>query len=407
MSHPHLIFLLVSCFAACGRAYGESPEPAPEPNTQSPTEHGEHGEHGEHETEPAASGRLQIDPDMLQDLRLTTAVVRARLEVDTIQAIGEIRLDPDAASHVGSLVAARIIELRARVGDLVTAGTVLAVLESPEVGRARSELIAARSQLGAAQRIYGRKQRLANDQVVSASDSDRASAEVAQARGAVDSANALLAALGATDDLDGKVQLTGGQFLVRARSGGTVLTRVAVLGAHTDAEETLFTLGDLSRLIAVVHPFERDAIHVRPGVASDVTLAALPGRPLHGKVLWTSPEVDPVSHALDVVLSVEDPEHVARPGMTVTAELALGSEGERVITVPLAALQRVEDDWVVFKPGSEAGVYEIVEVGRGRDLGDTIEVLSGLSDGDTIVVDGAFVLKAEAAKAAGGGEEEE
>ncbi|MBL8786862.1 MAG: efflux RND transporter periplasmic adaptor subunit, partial [Deltaproteobacteria bacterium] len=136
--------------------------------------------------------------------------------------------------------------------------------------------------------------------------------------------------------------------------------------------------------------------------------AALPGRPLQGKVLWTSPEVDPTSHALDVVLSVQDPEQLARPGMTVTADLALGNEGERVITVPLAALQRVEDDWVVFSPVSEAaGVYEIVKVGRGRDLGDTIEILSGLVDGQTIVADGAFVLKAEAAKAAGGGEEEE
>ncbi|MBL8784525.1 MAG: efflux RND transporter periplasmic adaptor subunit, partial [Deltaproteobacteria bacterium] len=248
MSHRHLILFASLSLTACGQAHGEAPEPS-EPR-------GEGHAEPEAEAEPADDGKLHIDPDMLRDLRLTTTVVRARVQVETVQAIGEIRLNPDAASHVGSLVAARIVELRAKVGDTVTAGMVLAVLESPEVGRARSELIAARAQLGAAQRILGRKQRLAADQVVSASDSDRASAEVAQARGTVDSAQALLAALGASDDESGKAALSGGQFVVRARTAGTVLTRDAVLGAHTDAEDTIFTLGDLSRLIAVVHPFE-------------------------------------------------------------------------------------------------------------------------------------------------------
>ena len=55
-------------------------------------------------------------------------------------------------------------------------------------------------------------------------------------------------------------------------------------------------------------------------------------------------------------------------------------------------------------PGTR-GEFEIREVGRGRDLGGEVEVLSGLKRaGETIVVEGAFLLKAEADKARGEGE---
>jgi len=69
-------------------------------------------------------------------------------------------------------------------------------------------------------------------------------------------------------------------------------------------------------------------------------------------------------------------------------------------------MQRIADDWVAFIPRSP-DTFEIRHVGRGRDLGSEIEVLSGLKTGETVVVDGSFLLKAEADKARGEGEEHE
>jgi cobalt-zinc-cadmium efflux system membrane fusion protein len=66
-------------------------------------------------------------------------------------------------------------------------------------------------------------------------------------------------------------------------------------------------------------------------------------------------------------------------------------------------LQRLDDGWVAFVPRAE-GRFAVRPVGRGRDLGDQVEVLSGLADGDLVVLDGAFLLKAEAEKQAGGGD---
>jgi cobalt-zinc-cadmium efflux system membrane fusion protein len=68
-------------------------------------------------------------------------------------------------------------------------------------------------------------------------------------------------------------------------------------------------------------------------------------------------------------------------------------------------MQRFENGWCVFLPRDEEGVFEIRKVGRGRDLGAEVEVISDLRAGERVVVDGAFLLKAEADKMRGGGAE--
>ena len=64
----------------------------------------------------------------------------------------------------------------------------------------------------------------------------------------------------------------------------------------------------------------------------------------------------------------------------------------------------MRDRWCVFVP-KDASTFEIRPVGRGRDLAGEVEIVSGLRAGETVVVDGAFLLKAETEKTAGEHEE--
>jgi membrane fusion protein, heavy metal efflux system len=77
-----------------------------------------------------------------------------------------------------------------------------------------------------------------------------------------------------------------------------------------------------------------------------------------------------------------------------------------LLAVPAASLQRLQERWIVFIPRSDTE-YEIRQVGRGRDLGGEVEVVSGLKSGETVVVDGAFLLKAQAERTLGESEEHE
>ena len=87
--------------------------------------------------------------------------------------------------------------------------------------------------------------------------------------------------------------------------------------------------------------------------------------------------------------------------MAASAALPIGAGGAPILAVPVAAVQRVGDSWCVFIP-RDAGVFETRKIGRGRDLGGEVEVLSGLAAGETIVVDGAFLLKSQAESADAG-----
>jgi len=73
----------------------------------------------------------------------------------------------------------------------------------------------------------------------------------------------------------------------------------------------------------------------------------------------------------------------------------VGASGDLILSVPVAAVQRVRNEWCVFLPRDERS-FEIRRIGRGRDLGGEVEVLSGLRAGEQVVVDGAFLLKAQA-----------
>ena len=152
-----------------------------------------------------------------------------------------------------------------------------------------------------------------------------------------------------------------------------------------------------------VHAFERDAVRVSPGTRAEVTLAAFPGRVFSGAVDLVGRQVDPESRTVPIRIALKNSGEL-RPGMSATARLAIGASTQQVLAVPAAALQRLGDDWVVFLP-RDPGHFEIRPVGRGRDLGHEVEIVRGLTAGETIVVEGAFVLKAEAEKARGGGDE--
>ena len=92
--------------------------------------------------------------------------------------------------------------------------------------------------------------------------------------------------------------------------------------------------------------------------------------------------------------------------MSANAWLPLGEGGATVIAVPTASVQRLHEGWAVFIPRGE-GAFEPRPVGRGRDLAGEVEIVQGLTSGETVVVEGSFLLKAEAEKARGEGEHHE
>jgi cobalt-zinc-cadmium efflux system membrane fusion protein len=169
-------------------------------------------------------------------------------------------------------------------------------------------------------------------------------------------------------------------------------------------QSTAFRVGDLSTVWMIGHAFERDAVRIVPGAKVSVELAAFPGRSFDGVVALVGRHVETESRTIPVRVEIDNREGALRPGMSGSVLLPVSDGGAAIVSLPVGALQRLDDAWVVFVPKHE-GEFEVRKVGRGRDLGDEVEIVSGLAAGESVVVDGAFLLKAEAEKAAGGGDE--
>ena len=345
---------------------------------------------------------LRIEPDMLRDLRLTTARAEDRGSVEGVSVLGDLGPDEDAYAVVASPIPARIVRLHAAPASTVRAGQPLAELQSPELGKARAELLVARARLQLALRTLARKRALAAERIAPRREVEEAEAAATTSRADAAAADAALHALGisGTDTQVGRNDSS--TFVLRSPIAGTAIDRSGAPGEMADPSRALYRIADLSRLWLTVHAFERDAVRLAPGSIARVQFAALPGRTFTGPITNVARQVEGLSKTVAVRVAIENPDGVLRPGMSATATLPIGEQIAGVLAVPAAALQRLAQGWCVFVPRGE-GTFQIRPVGRGRDLGGTVEILSGLAAGDEVVVDGAFLLKAQAEKSRGEG----
>ena len=345
---------------------------------------------------------LRIVPEMMRDLRVTTAPVEERGAVEGASVLGELGPNEDAYAIVASPISARIRRMLARPAERVGVGQPLAELESVELGRARAELLASRARLDLAHRTLTRTRDLTAERIAPRRELEEAEARAATARADVTAAEAALGALGIREEAPGVRPSESGRFVLRSPIAGTVIERTGAQGEVAEPGHALFRVGDLSHMWLTVHAFERDAVALRIGSVAEVFFSALPGRAYAGPITNIGGQVDAQSRTVPIRIAIDNTDDILRPGMSATAVLPAGDQQERILAVPTAALQRLANGWYVFVPRGEAA-FEMRQVGRGRDLTGEVEILSGLRAGEQVVVEGSFLLKAEAEQARGEG----
>jgi cobalt-zinc-cadmium efflux system membrane fusion protein len=387
------IALICTALAACGRDREEAARPA--------SQAAPGGEADAHKDEP---NTVEVDESSLRDLRVTTRPVESRTGSDLVVLLGAVAVDERAYAEVGAPVPARVTRLLVNAGDTVQAGQALAELISPELGRERAEYLSAAARLKLAEAALERKRSLAAEKIAPLREVQEAESAVGAARAALRASRAAIAAYGVDPPADEGDAATSSTFVLRSPVAGSVIERTAVVGQMLDPASPAFRIGNLSTLWLTVHAFERDAVRIKQGITARLSFPALPGQDFEGTVATVGRHVERESRTVPVRVDVRNRNGLLRPGMSGTATLPVGETGAAILTVPVAAVQRVRNEWSVFLPKDE-NHFEIRRIGRGRDLGNEVEVLSGLRAGEEVVVDGAFLLKAQAEKGEAGHDE--
>jgi cobalt-zinc-cadmium efflux system membrane fusion protein len=385
MTFQYLV-LCAACVSlvACGRNAQDATAPAAESPAAAPA----------HKDNP---NTVEVDEGMLRDLRITTRPVESRTGGDLVTLLGELAVDQRAYAEVAAPVAVRVTRLLVNAGETVRPDQPLAELTSPDLGRERAEYLSIAARLKLAEAALERKRGLAAEKIAPLREVQEAESAVAEARASLRATRAEIAAYGVEPPADDGDAATSSVFILRSPITGSVIERNAVVGQMLDPAAPAFRIGDLATLWLTVHAFERDAVRVQEGVLARLSFPALPGQSFQGTVTLVGRQVDRESRTVPVRIDVDNRGRLLRPGMSATAALPVGATGAAILTVPVSSVQRVRNEWCVFLP-KDASHFEIRPIGRGRDLGGEVEVLSGLSPGETIVVDGAFLLKAQAEK---------
>jgi cobalt-zinc-cadmium efflux system membrane fusion protein len=304
--------------------------------------------------------------------------------------------DPQATRIVAATVPGRIVELRHNLGDSVTRGETLAVLESREAAGLQAEVqrTAAAAELA--------RTTLARDEALYAKGF-RPLREVEISRAAAKQANVALRLAREQVAASGGRGGSYNRIVIAAPISGRIIARKAVLGQNfaADAAETeLFRIAQLDRLSVTLSLSPADAGRVRPGMTVQVTA---PGRTQSARISFVSPALDAETRQVPAIAMLDNRAGQWRAGEPVTASIQLPGTGDGAIRVPSTAMQTVDGKSVVFVR-TDAG-FRAAPVTLGRQDGAMVIVTGGLSGRERIAAANSFTLKSALGAAEAGHED--
>lgn len=336
-------------------------------------------------------------PLMLSDAERQQAGVRVQaIEPSTVNTslalTGTVSANQDRIARVVPRLPGRITSAPVSLGAQVRAGQTLAVIESFELGEARSALLQARSEAAVADAALKRAEQLSGEDIIPRKDLFRARADAQRANASLRAAADKLQMLGVSPAVaQGRADPV---YPLTAPFAGTVIEKQATAGTLVD-KEPLFTVADLTTVWVIADVFERDLGKLNVGHRAQVTVAAYPGEVFAGRLAYLSDTVDATTKTVKAHIELPNPGRRLKPEMFATASLQTSST-QRVLAVPSAAVTLMNGRAAVFVESGKGFVPRQVETGP--EQGGSVVIREGLAPGERLAVEGVYALKSRLLK---------
>lgn len=332
-----------------------------------------------YEDEVAGGAAITIDPAVVQNMGVRVhRVVRAPV-MRSIRAVGYLEQPQPLITDISLRVSGWVEKLHADTeGMLIRKGQPLFELYSPELQVAIDELLTA--------------QRAARNLPADADDTSRKTAQVL-----IDIARRKLQQWGLEA---GQIsELAGLDHAPRTVSFLSPVTaevseKMVVQGTMVKMGERALRLVDRSLLWLDVQVYPADLPFIQLGQKITADVEGMPGQPFEGQIIFIHPQVDPMTRTTRLRMQLSNPKLTLRPGMFATATIAAQLAPPSLV-VPREAVLDTGTRQVVFV-ALDGGHFEPrnVKTGAAGDDG-SVQVLSGLAPGDTVVTSGQFLMDAE------------
>ena len=294
---------------------------------------------------------------------------------------------PTKVVHIYPPISGRVLALKVLPGQEVAKGQIVGMLQSTDLQQARSDYEKAKIETARADLQLNRAKDLLQHEVLSQKDYDDMNA-VDQA------AHAELARTLQTLHILGyKESDTTDLVAIRSPIQGVVLdvnTASGELQRSLDNATSIATIANINDVWIMADLFPRDVQAVRRGQPVDIHVTGYPDTVYHGIVDNISDAVDPQTLTLKIRIILPNPHHRLKPQMYAT--VAITNENRNAIVVPATALIRDGVSNYVFIEPTD-GKYERRDVRLGETHDTSVEITSGLKDGDKVVSTGAELLR--------------
>ncbi len=344
-------------------------------------------------------GRLDLGTELANKIGIETDKAGPGKIKSVTELPGEIAFNADRISHIVPRVPGVVIQASKNLGDLVHQGETIAVIDSRELGEAKSKYLVALEREKLALYNFERSQRLWEKQTIPEKEFLTSQKSYQEEKIESNAAARKLMAMGLTEEeinslSSGSIkELT--HFTLRASFDGVVVRKHLAPGEWVKEDAEIYMIADLSTVWVEITLYAKDLATI--GLGKKVTIKCdSTGLETGGVVSYVGPVVGEETRTAKARVVIDNSDEKWRPGMFVNVEV-VREEVEVPLVVRAEAIQTYRNGPVVFVKYEDE--YEYRPLVLGRTDGKITEVVKGLSADESYVCRNSFILKAELGKA--------
>ena len=330
-------------------------------------------------TTAGSTGAIMLSPEQRVTANVRTMRVTPGTHTGELITTGRVTFDERRVAQVTAYTGGRIERLFVNfTGDSVRRGQTVGTLYSPELFATQQEYLLALQNRERMRRAGFTAARNASDDLV-------------------ESTRQRLMLSGMTAPQIAQLERTGKPIFatnVLSPVSGVVTKKLAVEQQYVAQGQPLMEVADLTNVWVEADVYEQQLPDVKLGQTAEITSSASPGQTLTGKVSFIVPVIAGATRTARVRVELPNPRLLLKPDMYVNVRI-VGTPAPPHLMVPASAIVdrgQKQFAWVQVAPGQ----FEPREVRTGQRHGAAIVVVSGLKDGDEVVVEGGFLLDSEA-----------
>lgn len=383
------------------------------------TEEKGHKEEGDaHENEVALSEE-QIRLMGIELSRLESQNINGYIKVN-----GEIMMNQDNESKVGSIIPGRVKKIYVKEGSFVRAGQTLAVIENPDLINVQVEYINAKNDFEFTKQEYNRQQKLNNDNIGSKKNLAEIESNYKRALANYKTLEEKLTSYKISKNRFDNIYTDTVADLQRSYSitapiSGNVVARMITIGQYVEPSTDMFHIVNTTTVFVDLNIFEKDLSHIKAGQKVIIEAGSNPDKTYEGKVSFINKVFDDKNRTVKVRVTVNNSSQELYPFMFITAKIYVSDDN--VLAVPISAVESEGENKYIFvktderrktetheeytekdehKDGEEGIVFKKYQINTGISDDKFVEIfpIEELKEGSEAVTKGTFYLKSELMK---------